>query len=118
MKTINPLTPNLGGKKEIFFGIDIAVAEGTPVKAAECGTVTFAGDGGTYGKLVRIDHGNGVVTAYAHLSQINVKVGEAVNSETQIALSGNTGRSTGPHLHFEIVKSGTPLDPGKYLKKR
>ena len=99
-------------------GIDIAVAEGTPVKAAECGTVTFAGDGGTYGKLVRIDHGNGVVTAYAHLSQINVSVGEAVNSETQIALSGNTGRSTGPHLHFEIVKSGTPLDPGKYLKKR
>lgn len=99
-------------------GIDIAVAEGTPVKAAECGTVTFAGDGGTYGKLVRIDHGNGVVTAYAHLSQINVSVGEAVNSETQIALSGNTGRSTGPHLHFEIVKGDTPLDPGKYLKKR
>lgn len=99
-------------------GIDIAVSEGTPVKAAECGTVTFAGDGGTYGNLVRIDHGNGVVTAYAHLSKINVSVGQTVNSETQIALSGNTGRSTGPHLHFEIVKSGTPLDPGKYLKKR
>ena len=99
-------------------GIDIAVSEGTPVKAAECGTVTFAGDGGTYGKLVRIDHGNGVVTAYAHLSKINVSVGENVNSETQIALSGNTGRSTGPHLHFEIVKGGTPLDPSLYLKKR
>lgn len=99
-------------------GIDIAVSEGTAVKAAECGTVIFAGDGGTYGNLVRIDHGNGVVTAYAHLSKINVSVGQIVNSETQIALSGNTGRSTGPHLHFEIVKSGTPLDPGKYLKKR
>ncbi len=99
-------------------GIDIAVSEGTPVKAAECGTVTFAGDAGSYGKLVRIDHGNGVVTAYAHLSKINVSVGETVNSETQIALSGNTGRSTGPHLHFEIVKSGVPLDPSLYLKKR
>lgn len=99
-------------------GIDIAVSEGTVVKAAECGTVSFAGDGGTYGKLVRIDHGNGVVTAYAHLSQINVSVGQSVNSNTQIALSGNTGRSTGPHLHFEVVKNGTPLDPSLYLKKR
>ncbi len=99
-------------------GIDIAVSEGTVVKAAECGTVSFAGDGGTYGKLVKIDHGNGVVTAYAHLSQINVSVGQSVNSNTQIALSGNTGRSTGPHLHFEVVKNGTPLDPSLYLKKR
>lgn len=99
-------------------GIDIAVPEGTPVKAAECGTVSFAGDGGTYGKLVKIDHGNGVVTAYAHLNKINVTVGQAVNSDTQIALSGNTGRSTGPHLHFEIVENDVPLDPINFLKKR
>lgn len=99
-------------------GMDIAVPEGTPVKAAECGTVSFAGDAGTYGKLVRIDHGNGVVTAYAHLNKINVSVGQTVNADTQIALSGNTGRSTGPHLHFEVVKNDTPLDPSLYLKKR
>ena len=91
---------------------------GTSVKAAECGTVIFAGNGGSYGNLVRIDHGNGVVTAYAHLDKINVSTGQAVNSNTEIALSGNTGRSTGPHLHFEVVKNGTPLNPDKYLKKR
>ena len=99
-------------------GLDIAVEEGTPVIAAECGTVCFAGDGGTYGKLVRIDHGNGVITAYAHLSKINVSVGQAVNVNTQIALSGNTGRSTGPHLHFEVVNNEIPLNPDLYLKKR
>lgn len=98
-------------------GIDIAVPVGTPVMSAECGTVTFAGDGGTYGKLVRIDHGHGVITAYAHLSEINVSTGQSVGANTQIALSGNTGRSTGPHLHFEVVKNDTPLDPKPYFKK-
>jgi len=99
-------------------GIDIAVPVGTSVKAAECGTVVFAGNGGSYGNLVKIDHGNGVVTAYAHLDKINVSTGQTVNADTEIALSGNTGRSTGPHLHFEVVKDGTPLNPDKYLKKR
>ncbi len=99
-------------------GIDIAVPVGTSVKAAECGTVIFAGNGGTYGNLVKIDHGNGVVTAYAHLDKIKVSKGQAVNSNTEIALSGNTGRSTGPHLHFEVVKDGVPLNPNTYLKKR
>ena len=99
-------------------GIDIAVPVGTSVRAAECGTVIFAGDGGTYGNLVKIDHGNGVVTAYAHLDKITVSKGQAVNSNTEIALSGNTGRSTGPHLHFEVVKDGVPLNPNTYLKKR
>ena len=99
-------------------GIDIAVPVGTSVKAAECGTVIFAGDGGTYGNLVKIDHGKGVVTAYAHLDKITVSKGQAVNMNTEIALSGNTGRSTGPHLHFEVVKDGVALNPDKYLKKR
>ena len=99
-------------------GIDIAVNTGTPVKAAECGVVTFAGDGGAYGNFIKIDHGNGVVTAYAHLSAIEVKEGQTVTEDTQIALSGNTGRSTGPHLHFEVIKDGTPLNPDLYLKKR
>lgn len=99
-------------------GIDIAVPVGTSVKAAECGTVIFAGAGGSYGNLVRIDHGNGVVTAYAHLDKINVSKGQTVDSNTEIAKSGNTGRSTGPHLHFEVVKDGVPLNPETYLKKR
>ncbi len=99
-------------------GIDIAVPVGTPVKSAEGGTVLFCGDGGTYGNLVKIDHGNGIVTAYAHLSEINVQKGQIVGANTQIALSGNTGRSTGPHLHFEIVKDGVPLNPKTYIKKR
>lgn len=99
-------------------GIDIAVNTGTPVKAAECGVVTFAGEAGGYGNFVKIDHGNGVVTAYAHLSTIEVKEGQNVTADTQIALSGNTGRSTGPHLHFEVLKNGTPLNPDLYLKER
>ena len=103
---------------KIHEGIDIAVPEGTPVLAAECGRVIYAGDGGTYGNLVRIDHGYGVVTAYAHLGTINVKAGQSVGANTQIALSGNTGRSTGPHLHFEVVNNDTPVDPNLYLKKR
>lgn len=99
-------------------GLDIAVPVGTPVKSAEGGTVLFCGDAGTYGKLVKIDHGNGIVTAYAHLSEITVTQGQIVGANTQIALSGNTGRSTGPHLHFEIVKDGVPLNPKPYIKKR
>ena len=99
-------------------GIDIAVPVGTSVKAAECGVVIFAGNGGSYGNLVKIDHGNGVITAYAHLDTISVSKGQAVNSNTEIAKSGNTGRSTGPHLHFEVVKDGAPLNPDKYLKER
>ena len=103
---------------KVHEGIDIAVPEGTPVIAAECGKVIYAGDGGTYGNLVRIDHGYGVVTAYAHLGTINVKEGQSVGANTQIALSGNTGRSTGPHLHFEILNKDTPIDPNLYLRKR
>ena len=99
-------------------GLDIAVPVGTPVKAAEGGKVVFSGDAGTYGKFVKIDHGNGIVTAYAHLSEINVKKGQIVEANSQIALSGNTGRSTGPHLHFEIVQNGVPLNPKPYIKKR
>ncbi len=102
----------------VHEGIDIAVAEGTQVKAAECGTVSYVSENaGGYGKLVRINHGYGVETAYAHLSQINVSVGQNVSKDTVIALSGNTGRSTGPHLHFEILENGNPVDPLKHLPK-
>jgi LysM repeat protein len=98
-------------------GIDIAVEEGTPVRAASAGRVVFAGPRGTYGLAVIIDHGGGVRTLYAHCSKILVSEGSAVGSGTVIALSGNTGRSTGPHLHLEVLKDGVPLNPLNCLEQ-
>lgn len=97
-------------------GLDIAVNTGTPVKAAADGKVTFAGWNGSYGILVTIDHGNNVETRYAHNSRVNVKVGQTVTRGQVIAYSGNTGNSTGPHLHFEIRYRGNPVNPQNYLK--
>ncbi len=113
-----PLSSPFGSRwGRMHEGIDIAVSEGTPVKAAECGVVSYVSENaGGYGKFVKINHGHGVETSYAHLSQINVSEGDTVSAETVIALSGNTGRSTGPHLHFEITENDTPVDPLKYLK--
>ena len=97
-------------------GIDIAVSTGTDVLAAECGTVCYVSENaGGYGKYIEIDHGKGVKTAYAHLSKILVSKGETVSAGNKIALSGNTGNSTGPHLHFEIINNGTKIDPKPYI---
>ncbi len=99
-------------------GIDIAADEGTKVIAAECGTVSHVSeDEGGYGKYIKIDHGFGKQTAYAHLSKIEVSEGQVVSSGQQIALSGNTGKSTGPHLHFEIIENGKHINPYPYMKK-
>lgn len=97
-------------------GLDIAVPTGTPVKSAADGRVTFAGWNGGYGILVIVDHGNGVETRYAHNSRLNVKVGQKVSRGQVIAYSGNTGNSTGPHLHFEIRYRNNPVNPQTYLK--
>jgi murein DD-endopeptidase MepM/ murein hydrolase activator NlpD len=96
-------------------GIDIAVDEGTPIRAAAAGRVVFAGPRGTYGLTVIVDHGDGVRTLYAHCSEILVDEGDEVNTRTVLALAGSTGRSTGPHLHLEVLKNGTPLNPEAYL---
>jgi len=97
-------------------GINIAVPEGTPVKAAEAGTVTYAGsEVKGYGNLVLIRHDNGFVTAYAHNSSLNVKRGEQVKRGQVIATAGQTGNVTSPQLHFEIRKGATPVDPIKHL---
>jgi murein DD-endopeptidase MepM/ murein hydrolase activator NlpD len=96
-------------------GIDLAMPIGTPVKAADGGRVTFSGTNGAYGKLVIINHENGYETRYAHNSSLKVKVGQRVYKGQVISKSGNTGRSTGPHLHFEVRKNGVPINPIKYI---
>lgn len=92
-------------------GIDIGVPEGTPVGAAGAGTVTQAGWYGGYGNAVIIDHGNGLETLYGHLSEVLVNVGDLVSQLQLIGLSGNTGNSTGAHLHFSVIKDGEQVDP-------
>jgi len=103
------------GAPSFHTGIDIAVPEGTPVRAAASGTVTFAGWYEGFGVLVVIDHGNGYESYYAHLSKLLVSAGQSVSAGDVIALSGNTGLSTGPHLHFEVRYFGTPVDPRPLL---
>ncbi|MBE3562869.1 MAG: peptidoglycan DD-metalloendopeptidase family protein [Hydrogenibacillus schlegelii] len=96
-------------------GVDFAHAVGTPVVATAKGTVVFAGRDGGYGLMVEIDHGGGLSTVYAHLSAIAVRVGETVDKGAVIGRMGNTGRSTGPHLHYEVRRYGRPVDPAPYL---
>jgi len=83
-------------------GFDIAVPSGTPVHPVESGTIYYAGTYKGYGEMVAVDHGNGYLTIYGHNSAIKVRVGEKVTSDTVIALSGSSGRSTGPHVHYEL----------------
>ena len=96
-------------------GLDIAATTGTPIKVAADGTVTFAAYSGSYGYLVKVDHGNGVETWYGHTSKMLVKEGQAVKAGDTIALVGSTGNSTGPHLHFEVRINGEHVNPQKYL---
>jgi Membrane proteins related to metalloendopeptidases len=97
-------------------GIDIAGQEGTPVKAAKEGEVLRVDYNDVYGNFIVINHGGGIESLYGHLSGLSVKVGYPVVAGTQIGSCGNTGNSTGPHLHFEIRKNGTTVDPLTYLK--
>ena len=96
-------------------GLDIAAATGTPISVVSEGTVIFADRSGSYGNLVKIDHGNGVETWYAHANKLNVTVGQKVKAGDIIATVGSTGNSTGPHLHFEIRINGVHVNPQKYL---
>lgn len=98
-------------------GLDIATTTGTPIKVVANGTVTFAAYSGSYGYLVKVDHGNGVETWYGHTSKMLVKAGQEVKSGDTIALVGSTGNSTGPHLHFEVRINGEHVNPQKYLYK-
>ncbi|MBV8569069.1 MAG: M23 family metallopeptidase [Acidobacteriaceae bacterium] len=110
-------TDPLSGEGAFHTGIDLAAAVGTPVHVTADGVVESATWSGRYGKLVAVDHGNNVVTYYAHLSQFLVVPGQEVHRGQVIALSGGTGRVTGPHVHYEVRLAGTPVNPYKYLGK-
>ena len=99
----------------LHAGIDIAVPEGTPIRAADGGTVAIAGWTGGYGNYTCVNHGGGVSTCYGHQSRIAVSVGQSVSQGQVIGYSGNTGNSTGPHVHFEVRIGGNPVDPMGYL---
>ncbi len=108
---VHPIT----GQKKSHTGIDIASNQGTAVYASDGGSVTLAGWNGGYGNCIMIDHGNGYVTLYGHLSSISVSVGQTVSQGTTIGAVGSTGNSTGPHLHFEVLKNGTRIDPEQFF---
>ncbi len=94
-------------------GLDIAAQRGTPIKASADGIVTFSGKRGGYGNMVIIKHSDGKISRYAHADQLVVKRGQEVSAGQKIATVGSTGKATGPHLHFEIRESGSPIDPRK-----
>jgi murein DD-endopeptidase MepM/ murein hydrolase activator NlpD len=96
-------------------GIDFRGDTGDPIRATAAGTVTIAGLSGGYGKMVEVDHGNGLVTRYGHLSEIDVDVGDTVRAGGVVGKLGSTGRSTGPHLHYEVRVKGEAVDPQKFL---
>jgi murein DD-endopeptidase MepM/ murein hydrolase activator NlpD len=103
------------GRLARHTGIDMAAPPGTPIRASAGGRVRTAGRLGPYGNVVEIDHGNGLITRYAHASRVYVRVGELVMPQQTIATVGSTGRSTGPHLHFEVIRNGVHVEPRKYL---
>ena len=98
-------------------GLDIAVPSGTYIRASGGGNVLDVGEDAVYGRFIVIDHGNGYATLYGHASETFVTLGQSVRERQVIALSGSTGRSTGPHLHFEILVEGSPVDPLSILSQ-
>ncbi|MBT4292635.1 M23 family metallopeptidase [bacterium] len=103
------------GKSKFHRGLDYSVPTGTPVLATADGVVKSVRHDRGFGKLIRIDHGNGVVTTYAHLSKWNIKQGQVVKRGDVIAESGNTGRSTAPHIHYEVAVNGRYVNPGSFV---
>jgi hypothetical protein len=100
---------------EFHGGIDIGAARGTRVLAPAAGTVSFAGHHAEYGLTVMVDHGESLRTVYGHLSKVTVTVGQAIARGAELGLTGNSGRSSGPHLHYEILVNGRPVNPRAYF---
>lgn len=119
----NPtLTSGFGGRLDPFTktwgaheGLDFQESIGSKILSAGAGRVRFSGWEASYGNSILIDHGNGYISRYAHASRLFVREGDHVQNQQLIGLVGSTGRSTGPHLHFEIIKNGIPVDPKEYL---
>lgn len=106
------------GERDYHKGVDIVAAPGTPVLAAADGLVTTAARMSGYGKLVHLNHAFGLATRYGHLSEIRVRPGQRVRKGDVVGLVGSTGRSSGPHLHYEVLRSGRAVDPRKYLSDK
>lgn len=105
----------MGGRAEHHSGLDLSAPSGTPIYATGPGIVTKSGWGTGYGQYVEINHGNGYITRYAHASRLIARVGDQVKAGEHIANVGCTGRCTGPHLHYEVVKDGQRKNPSSYL---
>lgn len=110
---VDPFT----GEEAWHNGIDIAGREGSPVLAVASGVVTYTDQSSTYGNVIEITHDSGLVTLYAHNKQLFVELGEVVRKGQEIAAMGTTGRSTGPHVHFEVYKNGRSVDPASYIQR-
>ena len=106
----------ISGELAHHDGIDIAAPAGSPIRAARAGVVVETRQDDGYGNLVVVDHGNGLQTRYAHCDTVSVQVGQAVQAGDTLATVGATGRTTGPHLHFEVRASGRALDPGPWIR--
>ena len=101
--------------RELHSGVDLSGRTGQPIKSTANGTVVYSGYEGEYGNVVKIKHANGYETRYAHLVRATVKTGQMVEAGSIVGLLGSTGRSTGPHLHYEILKNGVKINPEKYF---
>lgn len=107
----------INGKPAWHSGVDFAGREGSDVIAVASGVVTYAGERSGYGKMVEVSHADGLVTRYAHHKSIDVAVGDVVKKGEKLGSMGSTGRSTGPHVHFEVLKNGRAVDPARYVAR-
>lgn len=105
------------GKRTWHNGVDLAGKEGSDIISVAAGVVTFAGERYGYGNLVEVDHGDGLVTRYAHARTVKTQIGEVVQKGQVLAAMGSTGRSTGPHVHFEVLQNGKSKDPVTYIRR-
>ncbi len=111
-------TDPFNGRVAMHRGVDFAAKDGSDIIAVAAGVVTFSGHRSGYGKLVEVSHGNGYSTRYAHCKEVLATVGDVVKAGDAIALVGSTGRSTGPHVHFEVLKSGKQVNPAQYIERK
>jgi murein DD-endopeptidase MepM/ murein hydrolase activator NlpD len=103
------------GRPALHPGVDLVQEYGAPIRATGAGKVIHAGPFGGYGNMVEIDHGNGLTTRYGHMSAVLVEEGQDVKPGDELGRLGSTGRSTGPHLHYEVRQDGEPVDPTRFL---